>query len=334
MLKNNDQTQFDFPEESFSEDGYYYIRLRIISSDIEQKLNSIWSEFSKGYHYDSSNSSGTPGSPSTPPGPSTTPSGSTYYPSSSGGSQSYTITVQSPILHGAVKASRTSATKGTKVTITVTPDGGYQLETLAVKDVNGNTINVDIVDANSYEFVMPGSNVTVSATFKWINTFTDVFESDWFYDNVAYVVQNGLMDGMGNQQFNPYGTTTRGMVMTILARRFGIDTTPTGNEVWYQKGMEWAMREGVSDGTNPGGNITREQLATMLWRYAGEPAVSGSLISYPDAENINEWARNAMIWAVQNGIINGSDGKLEPQGNALRSQAAAMFTRFCQNIEK
>ena len=166
----------------------------------------------------------------------------------------------------------------------------------------------------------------------WVSPFTDMSESDWFYDDVAYVVQNGLMTGVGNGQFNPGGTTTRGMIMTILARLAGVDTS--GGNPWYQPGMEWAMRAGVSDGTGPETDITREQFVTMLWRYAGEPAADGNLTSYPDSGNVSGWASNAMIWAVQNGIINGSDGKLNPQGNALRSEAAAMFTRYCNNIEK
>ena len=140
------------------------------------------------------------------------------------------------------------------------------------------------------------------------------------------------MDGVGNRQFYPSGTTTRGMIMTILARLAGVDTS--GGDPWYQPGMEWAVETGVSDGTNPEGEITREQFATMLWRYAGEPVVTGDLSAYPDADQIHNWAATAMVWTVQNSIINGIDGRLEPQGNALRSQVAAMFTRFCQNIVK
>ena len=166
----------------------------------------------------------------------------------------------------------------------------------------------------------------------WVNPFADVSENDWFYDDVAYVVQNGLMTGIGNGQFNPSGTTTRGMIMTILARLAGVDTS--GGNPWYQPGMEWAMGAGVSDGTGPEANITREQFVTMLWRYAGEPAATGSLSAYPDAGNVSGWASNAMIWAVQNGIINGSNGKLNPLGNALRSEAAAMLTRYCNKIKK
>ena len=94
------------------------------------------------------------------------------------------------------------------------------------------------------------------------------------------------------------------------------------------------MRAGISDGTGPEADITREQFVTMLWRYAGEPVADGTLTSYPDFGNVSDWASSAMIWAVQNGIINGSDDKLNPFGNALRSEAAAMLTRYCKNIVK
>ena len=120
------------------------------------------------------------------------------------------------------------------------------------------------------------------------------------------------------------------MIMTILARMDGVDTD--GSSPWYQAGMEWAMQTGISDGTSPEADITREQLAAMLWRYAGEPTATGDLTAYPDADSISGWAGNAMIWAVENGILNGSNAGLEPQGHAIRSQAAAMLTRFCQNI--
>lgn len=93
------------------------------------------------------------------------------------------------------------------------------------------------------------------------------------------------------------------------------------------------MQAGVSDGTTPGANITREQLATMLWRYAGKPTVTDGLSGYPDIGSVHDWAGTAMIWAVQNGIVEGDNGRLNPQGNTLRCEAAAMLTRFCQNIE-
>ena len=118
------------------------------------------------------------------------------------------------------------------------------------------------------------------------------------------------------------------MLMTILARYAGEDTT--GGAIWYEKGMNWAKANGVSDGTNPTVNITREQLVTMLYRYAGSPAANGSLDGFSDAASVSAYAVNAMHWAVANGIVNGSNGKLNPQDNATRAEVAAILMRFCE----
>ena len=167
---------------------------------------------------------------------------------------------------------------------------------------------------------------------NWLDRFTDVSGADWFGDGVAYVVQNGLMVGVSDGKFNPNGTTTRGMLMTILARMNGVDTS--GSSPWYQAGMEWSMRTGVSDGTSPSAVITREQFVTMLWRCAEKPAVTGSLDAYPDAGDVHSWASDAMVWAIQNNIIRDIDGELAPRGDVPRGEAADMLAQFCLNIVK
>ena len=117
------------------------------------------------------------------------------------------------------------------------------------------------------------------------------------------------------------------MLMTILARMDGVDTT--GSDPWYAKGMEWAVSEGVSDGTNPEGTITREQLAVMLYRYAGSPESSGTALDYADADQISDWAYMAMHWAVSNGTLSGKgNDTLAPQGNATRAEVAQMLYNF------
>ena len=136
------------------------------------------------------------------------------------------------------------------------------------------------------------------------------------------------MNGTDDNQFSPSASTTRGMLMTVLARYAGEDTA--GGATWYEKGMNWTKAKGLSDGTNPNANITREQLVTMLYRYAGSPAVNGSLSDFSDAASVSSYAVNAMQWAVANGIVNGSDGKLNPQNNATRAQVAAILMRFCE----
>ena len=123
------------------------------------------------------------------------------------------------------------------------------------------------------------------------------------------------MNGTGSNTFSPNASTTRGMLMTVLALAMQARTPPAAL-LWYEKGMNWAKAKGVSDGTHPTVNITREQLVTMLYRYAGSPKANGSLNSFSDAASVNSYAANAMQWAVANGIVNGLNGKLNPQNNA------------------
>lgn len=160
--------------------------------------------------------------------------------------------------------------------------------------------------------------------------FSDVSSSQWFYDDVVYMAENGLMTGVGVGSFAPNSSLTRGMVVTMLARMAGVDTS-TGS-VWYEAGRTWAMQNGVSDGTGMTDDITREQLAAMLYRYAklmGEDtSAAADLSAFSDADQISGWAVEAMAWAVQRGILQGADGKLMPGGTATRAQAAAMFHRF------
>ena len=134
------------------------------------------------------------------------------------------------------------------------------------------------------------------------------------------------MTGTAPNYFSPEIPMTRAMMMTTLARLAGVNTE--GGATWYEKGMAWAMATGVSDGTNPLANITREQLVTMLYRYAKSPAASYPL-NFPDAGNTSTWARTAMEWAVSLGIIQGhANGTLDPQGLATRAQLAAILQRF------
>ena len=148
----------------------------------------------------------------------------------------------------------------------------------------------------------------------------------WSRDQVNFVAARELFRGVGRPM-------TRGMVNTVLARLAGVDTTPAAGQNWYDKGIAWARENGVSDGMNPDGNVTREQLATMLYRYAGSPAVSGSL-PFSDAGSVSDYAQNALIWATQSGILNGyADGRVVPAANSQRSQVAAMMARFIQNAQ-
>lgn len=159
-------------------------------------------------------------------------------------------------------------------------------------------------------------------------TFADVADSHWAGSAIAFVTAQGLFSGTSETTFSPEMTTTRGMVMTVLARLAGADTQ--GGETWYEKGMAWAKERGISDGTAPEAVVTREQLAAMLYRYAGAKAEQGEDgLSYADAGAVSSWAVEAMTWCVKEGILTGKPGNLlDPQGSATRAEVAAVLERF------
>ena len=261
--------------------------------------------------------------------------GSSHHSSNSSSSSTSNTVSASTASNGKVSLDKSTAKKGNTVTVTVTPDAGYQLDKLTVTDAKGKTVDVIKKSNGKYTFTMPDSKVTITPTFSKIedvkpskNGFDDVASSDWFADAVKYVADKGLMNGTDDNQFSPNASTTRGMLMTVLARYAGEDTT--GGATWYEKSMEWAKAKGVSDGTNPNANITREQLVTMMYRYAGSPKADSKLDSFSDSASVSSYAENAMQWAVANGIVNGSNGKLNPQNNATRAEVAAILMRFCE----
>lgn len=162
--------------------------------------------------------------------------------------------------------------------------------------------------------------------------FTDT-NGHWAEDAIDFATAHELFAGTSETTFSPDSPMTRAMLMTVLARFDGQDTT--GGAVWYEKAMAWAKENGISDGSNPDGNITREQFATMLWRYAGTPAGDGTLSSFRDSASVNSYAVDAMRWAVSTGVISGSNtGLLMPQGNATRAQVATMLMRFVEDLAK
>ena len=267
-------------------------------------------------------------------------------PSSSGGSSSgkttYKVTT-SAVNNGGVNASPSNAEKGATITITLSPNKGYKLDKLTVTDGSGKSVSTVKKSDTVYTFTMPASAVTVGVSYAKADetpsktTFNDVSANDWFASAVDYVTGKGMMNGTAANTFSPKANTTRGMLMTVLARHAGEDTT--GGSVWYEKGMNWAKANGVSDGTNPQVNITREQLAAMLYRYAQNKKydVSGakSLDGYTDAQSVSSYAVPALQWANAAGVVNGKSGsKLDPKGYATRAEVAAMLMRFCENVEK
>ena len=238
---------------------------------------------------------------------------------------------------GKVTVTPGRADKGDTVTITVKPNDGYVLDELTVTAKDGSSVKLTWKDDNKYTFTMPGSQVSIQATFVKEDgqtvdlPFTDVTESDWYYNAVQFVYENGLMNGTSATTFAPNTSMSRAMIWTVLAAYEGKNTS--GGATWYEAGQKWAMDNGISDGTNPNGAITREQLAVMLWRYAGSPETTKSLNSYVDASSVSDWAVEALAWAVDNGIISGmGNDSLAPQGNATRAQVATIMMQFVKNI--
>ena len=157
--------------------------------------------------------------------------------------------------------------------------------------------------------------------------FVDVSANAWYYESVKAAYEAGLMNGVTDTEFAPNAPLTRAMIWTILARASGVETE--GGATWYAKAQEWAVTKGVSDGEDPMGNVTREQLVTMLWRLNGSEVMTGYIGNYIDTGDISEWANNAMLWAVQNGIIEGDENMaLAPKADTTRAQAATFFVRY------
>jgi len=263
----------------------------------------------------------------------------------------YRITVEAT-QGGTVTADPTAAKAGATVTLTPAPDRGYQVGSVAVTDRFGDPVAVTEQADGTYTFVMPNGQVTVTVTFAEAPLpFHDVTEGDWFYDAVRYAYETGLMDGVGDNLFAPNSQTTRAQLVTILYRLAG-EPEPGGDSgfsdvaagTWYTDAVVWAAENGIVNGTTdatfaPGEDITREQLVTVLYRYAEskgyDVSASADLSGYPDADQIQSYAAESVAWAVAEGLIQGfEDNTLRPAGNATRAQIATILMRFCEGVAK
>ena len=262
----------------------------------------------------------------------------------------YRITVEAT-QGGTVTADPTAAKAGTTVTLTPVPDRGYQVGAVAVTDRFGDAVAVTEQADGTYTFTMPNGQVTVTVTFEETPLpFTDVTEGDWFYEAVRYAYETGLMDGVGDNLFAPNSETTRAQLVTILYRLAGqpavsgdLPFTDVEAGTWYTDAVAWAAENGIVNGTTdatfaPGEDITREQLVTVLYRYAEskgyDVSASADLSGYPDAGQVQDYAQPAMAWAVAEGIVEGVDGNLNPTGDATRAQIATILMRFCEGVAK
>ena len=282
------------------------------------------------------------------------------------GKYSYEISVAQPD-NGSVAVDK-YATEGETVTLTATPDDGYMLDTLSVT-AGGKELEVTDNGDGTYSFTMPSSKVSITAAFAedpdWVDPdtpeqpeepgtttvadiFNDVTPDAWYTDAVQYAYDNGLMTGTSATTFEPNTTTTRGMIVSMLHRLEGspavgiADFSDVAGGDWYADPVAWAASEGIvggyGDGTfGPNDPITREQMASILYRYADykglDVSARASLDAYSDADSVSPWASDVMSWAVSEGIISGmTEDTLAPQGTATRAQVAAMFQRFLENV--
>lgn len=213
----------------------------------------------------------------------------------------------------------------TRVDIPVSKPTGSMVAVIVHPDGTEEIVRVSVVTETGIALRAEGDvRLKIIDNAKRFNDMAD----HWAKDAVEFASSRELFNGVGNDAFGPDRSMTRGMVSTVLARLAGADTA--GGETWYAKGTVWAVENGISDGTNPEQPVTREQLAAMLYRYAGSPAVSGEL-GFDDADSISAWARDAVRWCVDNGILNGVGGnRMTPQDLARRGQVAAMLMRFLQ----
>ena len=293
---------------------------------------------------------------------------------SSGGSHSYDgyITVINP-KNGTVSVSDDWADEDQKITLTITPDKGYVVDKIEIVDAEGDKIDAKKVEDkdNEYTFRVANCDVTVTVTFKEEGktedkeettteeteetttpetvAFSDVSESDWFYKGVSYVVENGMMNGVGENQFAPNAPLTREMLAVVL---YNMEKQPESTgvnpfadvkaDMWYTDAIVWANANGIVAGYDDstfglGDSITREQLAAILYRYAQMKGYNvtekADLTGYADSAAISGYAVEAMQWANANGIVNGMTATtLEPQGTATRAQVATMLMNFCENV--
>ncbi|WP_462427041.1 S-layer homology domain-containing protein [Anaerotignum lactatifermentans] len=295
--------------------------------------------------------------------------------SSGGGSHRYDgyITIINP-KNGTVSVSDDWADEDQKITLTITPDKGYAVDKIEIVDAEGDKIDAKKVEDkdDKYTFRMANCDVTVTVTFKEEGktedkeeteetdkteetttpetiTFSDVKESDWFYKGVSYVVENGMMNGVGDNQFAPNAPLTREMLAVVL---YNMEKQPESTgvnpfadvkaDMWYTDAIVWANANGIVAGYDDstfglGDSITREQLAAILYRYAQlkgyDVTEKADLTGYTDSASISSYAVEAMQWANANGIVNGmTETTLAPQGTAIRAQVATMLMNFCENV--
>lgn len=263
----------------------------------------------------------------------------------------YTISVDTEIVGGKVTADKAAAKAGDTVKLTVEAEENYKLETLSVVKADDYAVDVDA----DCSFTMPASDVTVNAVFKLdgeklFTTFTDLDAARWYHDGIVWALSEGLMNGMGGDTFAPGATVTRAMVVTMLWRLEGQPEpaapaafTDVTDGSWYAKAVAWAAENGIVKGVSdtlfaPNSSLTREQMCTLLYRYAqtkgaGFTGLWSFKLDYTDADQLHDWAVEAVSWMTQEGLVQGRGGSaFAPREGATRAEIASLFQRFAAKL--
>ncbi len=261
---------------------------------------------------------------------------------------------------GTVTVNPKTANKGEEITITVEPKTGFEVDTVTVKYDN-NEVDVEKISDTEYTFIHPGKPTGIYVSYVKAEPtevpeevqpdtlpFDDVSAGAWYRKAVEYAYEKGIMSGTGENMFLPNIEITRGMIVSIIWRlegspvvNYAINFSDVDPSMYYSEAVRWAVSQGIANGMGDGtfggyNNITREQLAVMLYNYAklkGYDTTQGGMAirEFADYENISDYAKEALTWAVNAGIINGmGDGTLAPQGSATRAEAAQMIKVFCE----
>lgn len=241
--------------------------------------------------------------------------------------------------------------RGDTVTVAPRPDEGYETGAVTVTDQRGRPVTVRENPDGTFSFTQPAGRVKITVTYRpaerpWDNPFGDVDEEAWYYEAVRFVLEEGLMVGCGDGRFGPEDLLSRAQLAQILFQKEGRpgaegrpDFPDVGEGAWYAPAVRWAAGQGIAGGYGsgkfgPDDPITREQLALMLWRYAGRPAPSGLPLAFADGDRTSEYAVDAVRWAVEQGVLAGKGGGLlDPGGQTTRAEAAAMLMRYCRGGE-
>lgn len=303
-------------------------------------------------HWSSNTSSDTPSNNNPPSGGSSSSGGS--------GSTTYTVSIPLNVTGGKLTVSPKNAAKGQTVTLTVTSDEGYELNKMIVTDKDGKELSFTDEGSGKYTFIMPTGKVKVEASFSKIQTesespstshpFIDAPARAWYVEAVQYVYEKGIMTGLTDTTFGPDIATNRGMIVTMLYRLEGKSAigAPSFTDVpageWYSNAVAWAQANGIVKGMTattfePLSTITRQQIATILYRYAiykgYDVGSQADLTDYTDMAQIGTYALTAMQWANAEGLITGTTpATLDPTGSATRAQVAMILMRFCENVTK